>query len=75
MYKSELEHRLYPPEAFSRAVRALTFPPFPPPYFVSEGRKFIITEDSTGDGEQFTADKCNPENTGSEKEDEQQWDI
>ncbi len=37
MYKSELEHRLYPPEAFSRAVRALTFPPFPPPYFVSEG--------------------------------------
>ena len=51
MYKRELEHRLYPPEAFARAVRALTFPPFPPPYFISEGRKFIITEDSTKDGE------------------------
>jgi methionyl-tRNA formyltransferase len=56
MYRRELEHRLYPPEGFVNAVRALTFPPFPPPYFISEGRKFIIIEDSRSESDQLNSE-------------------
>jgi len=49
MFRKELSHRLNPSEDFARGVRALTFPPFPPPDFISEGRKYIIIEDRSDD--------------------------
>jgi len=47
-FRHELSHRVYPSESFSNSVRALAFPPFPPPYFMIGNRRFKITED-TGD--------------------------
>lgn len=43
--RKELSHEVYPPEEFINSVRALTFPPFPPPHFMIGGRRFIIVED------------------------------
>ncbi len=48
-YRKELSHELYPPEEFINSVRALTFPPFPPPYFMIGKRKFIIVEEQPED--------------------------
>jgi len=45
MLRKELSHRLHPDEEFINKVRALTFPPFPPPYFVCSGRRYVVIED------------------------------
>lgn len=45
MLRSDLSHMLHPDEQFMNSVRALTFPPFPPPYFTCSGRRYIVMED------------------------------
>ena len=45
-YRKELTHELQVSEAFKNQVRALTFPPFPPPYFMIGSRKFVIIEET-----------------------------
>ncbi len=44
-YRKELSHEVHPPEEFINSVRALTFPPFPPPYFMIGDHRFIIVEE------------------------------
>jgi len=46
-YRKEIKHELQVTEEFKNQVRALTFPPFPPPYFMIGSRKFIIAEDTS----------------------------
>jgi methionyl-tRNA formyltransferase len=45
MHRKDLSHVLRPGEEFMNRVRALTFPPFPPPYFTCSGRRYLVTED------------------------------
>lgn len=45
MRKGELSHELHPPEELINQVRALTFPPFPPPFFTCGRKKYIVIED------------------------------
>ncbi|MCD4707430.1 MAG: hypothetical protein K8S62_06805 [Candidatus Sabulitectum sp.] len=44
-FRKELSHEVYPSEEFINSVRALTFPPFPPPYFKIGDHRFIVVED------------------------------
>lgn len=43
--RRELSHEVHPSLEFINSVRALTFPPFPPPYFMVGDRRFIVVED------------------------------
>ncbi|MBW3539552.1 MAG: hypothetical protein KY476_04720 [Planctomycetes bacterium] len=43
-YRRELTHELAVSDELKNRVRALTFPPFPPPYFHIGRRKFAIVE-------------------------------
>lgn len=45
MRRKDLSHLLNPDREFINRVRALTFPPFPPPYFVCSGRRYVVVED------------------------------
>ncbi len=45
-YRRDLSHEVHPPAEFINSVRALTFPPFPPPYFMVGDRRFIVVEDN-----------------------------
>ncbi len=44
-YSRELSHEVHPSAEFINSVRALTFPPFPPPYFIVGDRRFIVVPD------------------------------
>lgn len=44
MRRKDLSHLLHPDREFINRVRALTFPPFPPPFFTFSGRRYIVTE-------------------------------
>ncbi len=44
-YRKDLSHEVHPPAEFINSVRALTFPPFPPPYFMVGDHRFIVVED------------------------------
>ena len=45
MRRKDLSHLLHPDQDFINMVRALTFPPFQPPFFSFSGRRYIVTED------------------------------
>jgi len=45
-FRKELSHELEVSGQFKNQVRALTFPPFPPPFFMIGSRKFVVIEDS-----------------------------
>lgn len=44
-YRKDLSREVHPPAEFINSVRALTFPPFPPPYFMVGEHRFIVVED------------------------------
>ncbi|MEA3265844.1 MAG: hypothetical protein U9P42_02730, partial [Candidatus Fermentibacteria bacterium] len=44
-YRKELTHQVHPSTEFINSVRALTFRPFPPPFFIMGNRRFIIIEE------------------------------
>lgn len=45
-YRKELSREVKVPDIVKNHVRALTFPPFPPAFFMVGNRKFVITEES-----------------------------
>lgn len=48
-YRRELSHEIDATDDLRNQVRALSFPPFPPPFLVIGGRRFVIVEDRSGD--------------------------
>ena len=46
-YRNELSHEVFPSKEFINSVRALTFPPYPPPFFKVGSKRFVITEESS----------------------------
>lgn len=51
MFRRDLTHRVEPDPDLVRRVLALTFPPFPPPFFTAGGRRYIIIPDPDEDEE------------------------
>lgn len=47
-YRRELTHEIDVPDDLRNQVRALSFPPFPPPFIMIGGRRFVIVEDKSG---------------------------
>lgn len=48
-YRRELSHEIDAPDDLKNQVRALSFPPFTPPFLMIGGRRFVIVEDRSGD--------------------------
>jgi len=53
-YRKELSHEVQPSKEFINSVRALVFPPFPPPFFMIGNRRFIIIEDIEEEKDEVT---------------------
>lgn len=47
-FRREISHEVEAPDSLRNSVRALSFPPFPPPFFSIGGRRFVIVEDRSG---------------------------